>query len=70
MRLTRKCVCVNSGVKFKDADLIRIPRKLVVGRDAALGKVELIQRTNRRSKVLESKEATKELVQEIFASRS
>ena len=59
-----------AGVKFKDADLIGIPWRLVVGRDAALGKVELIQRINRRSKVLESKEATKELVQEIFASRS
>ena len=36
-----------AGVKFKDADLIGIPWRLVVGRDAAEGQVELVQRSSR-----------------------
>ena len=59
-----------AGVKFKDADLIGIPWRLVVGRDAATGKVELVKRANRENKLLESKEAMQELLQEIFSSRS
>jgi prolyl-tRNA synthetase len=33
-----------AGVKFKDADLIGIPWRLVVGRGAAAGRVELVER--------------------------
>ncbi len=33
-----------AGVKFKDADLIGIPWRLVVGRGAASGRVELVER--------------------------
>ena len=33
-----------AGVKFKDADLIGIPWRLVVGRAAADGQVELVDR--------------------------
>jgi prolyl-tRNA synthetase len=33
-----------AGVKFKDADLIGIPWRLVVGRGAAAGQVELVER--------------------------
>ena len=36
-----------AGVKFKDADLIGIPWRIVIGRDAAEGTVELVQRSNR-----------------------
>ena len=33
-----------AGVKFKDAELIGIPWRLVVGRGAASGQVELVER--------------------------
>jgi prolyl-tRNA synthetase len=33
-----------AGVKFKDADLIGIPWRVVVGRGAASGQVELVER--------------------------
>jgi prolyl-tRNA synthetase len=33
-----------AGVKFKDADLIGVPWRLVVGRGAAAGRVELVER--------------------------
>ena len=33
-----------AGVKFKDAELIGIPWRLVVGRGAATGQVELVER--------------------------
>jgi prolyl-tRNA synthetase len=33
-----------AGVKFKDADLLGIPWRVVVGRGAASGLVELVQR--------------------------
>jgi prolyl-tRNA synthetase len=35
-----------AGVKFKDADLIGIPWRLVVGRGAAAGQVELVERSD------------------------
>ena len=34
-----------AGVKFKDADLIGIPWRVVVGRGAAAGLVELVERS-------------------------
>ena len=36
-----------AGVKFKDADLIGIPWRIVVGRDASEGLVELVRRATR-----------------------
>ena len=48
-----------AGVKFKDADLIGIPVRIVVGKDAKEGKVEVIKRTkNIREVVLVSDIAT------------
>jgi prolyl-tRNA synthetase len=41
-----------AGVKFKDADLIGIPYRLVVGRGAASGLVELVERASRQSREL------------------
>jgi prolyl-tRNA synthetase len=38
-----------AGVKFKDADLIGIPYRIVTGRAIANGKVEVVQRQNRKS---------------------
>jgi prolyl-tRNA synthetase len=37
------------GVKFKDADLIGIPWRVVVGKKLAAGKVELVERKTRQS---------------------
>jgi prolyl-tRNA synthetase len=38
-----------AGVKFKDADLIGIPYRIVVGRSLAQGKVEAVQRATRQT---------------------
>ena len=54
-----------AGVKFKDADLIGIPWRIVIGRDAAEGNVELIQRSNREMRKLPHAEATSSLLRAL-----
>ena len=54
-----------AGVKFKDADLIGIPWRLVVGRDAAAGTVELVQRSTGGMRKLPQGEAIDELLQAL-----
>ena len=54
-----------AGVKFKDADLIGIPWRLVIGRDAAEGTVELVQRSNREMRKLPHGEAIGELLKAL-----
>lgn len=54
-----------AGVKFKDADLIGIPWRLVVGRDAADGRVELVERQNRSTAVLPQGEALEKVISAI-----
>ena len=54
-----------AGVKFKDADLIGIPWRVVVGRAAADGKVELVQRSERTANVLSRAEAISSLLEAI-----
>ena len=54
-----------AGVKFKDADLIGIPWKIIAGRDSASGKVELVKRSNGDSKLLNEGEAITELIEII-----
>lgn len=56
-----------AGVKFKDADLIGIPWRIVVGRDAAEGRVELVERATRASETLPHEEALKRLIDTIPA---
>ena len=51
-----------AGVKFKDADLIGIPLRIVVGRDAAEGMVELVQRRGRQVSKLHHSEAISSLI--------
>jgi prolyl-tRNA synthetase len=51
-----------AGVKFKDADLIGIPWRIVVGRDASDGVVELVERANRAVQKLPHSDALKELL--------
>ena len=56
-----------AGVKFKDADLIGIPWRIVVGRDAAEGQVELLERATRATETLSHEEAFKRLIDTIPA---
>ena len=51
-----------AGVKFKDADLIGIPWRIVVGRDASDGVVELVERANRGVQKLPHADALKGLI--------
>ena len=51
-----------AGVKFKDADLIGIPWRVVVGRDAGDGVVELVERANRGVQKLPHADALNELL--------
>ncbi len=59
-----------AGVKFKDADLIGIPLRIVVGRDLESGQIELFHRITRSSKLLPIDEALREIQAEIFNGRS
>ena len=53
------------GVKFKDADLIGVPFRVVVGKKLASGMVELVERRGKKSQdvaVTEAAEAVRKLV--------
>jgi prolyl-tRNA synthetase len=58
-----------AGVKFKDADLIGIPWRLVVGRGAADGRVELVERASGERLELPLAEAEAELMAAIPRQR-
>jgi len=45
-----------AGVKFKDADLIGIPFRVIIGKDASEGKVEFVDRKNGIRKVVSLEE--------------
>jgi prolyl-tRNA synthetase len=53
-----------AGVKFKDSDLIGIPWRLVVGRGAAAGQVELVERCDPASRRDMAADAAVALLQE------
>ena len=54
-----------AGVKFKDADLIGIPWRIVVGRDASEGTVELGCRSSREVQKLPHAEAVTCLIKAL-----
>ena len=54
-----------AGVKFKDADLIGIPWRIVVGRDANEGTVELVCRSSREVQKLPHAEAVTCLIKAL-----
>lgn len=54
-----------AGVKFKDADLIGIPFRIVTGRAIANGKVEVVNRSTRESQELPIEDVTTTLQQWI-----
>jgi prolyl-tRNA synthetase len=58
-----------AGVKFKDADLIGIPWRLVVGRGASKGTVELVRRAGGDTREMAAAEAVSELVETISRAR-
>jgi prolyl-tRNA synthetase len=59
-----------AGVKFKDADLIGIPWRVVVGRGAANGQVELVCRDDGQRRDLAVEAALEALLEVIQAGRS
>ena len=56
-----------AGVKFKDSELIGIPLRLVIGRDAASGKVELSIRKTQETKLMTTFEAVEKIKNEVKA---
>ncbi len=58
-----------AGVKFKDADLIGVPWRIVVGRDASNGKFELVNRASKETQVMSTEEVLKKISSEIFENR-
>jgi prolyl-tRNA synthetase len=58
---------VRPGAKFKDADLIGIPLRVVVGRDAADGKVEWSTRASSERSVVTVLEVIENIGQAIEA---
>lgn len=59
-----------AGVKFKDADLIGIPYRIVTGRSLQSGKVEVVERATRKSQEIPLAEVTSTLKQWIDAAMS
>ncbi|MBW4552552.1 MAG: proline--tRNA ligase [Aphanocapsa sp. GSE-SYN-MK-11-07L] len=57
-----------AGVKFKDADLIGIPYRIVTGRSLAEGKVELVNRASHSSQEVELAQVVEKLKQAIAAA--
>ncbi|MGF2037712.1 MAG: proline--tRNA ligase [Nostoc sp. CmiVER01] len=57
-----------AGVKFKDADLIGIPYRIVTGRAIANGKVEVVERATRNSQEIAIEEVTTTLHKWITAA--
>jgi prolyl-tRNA synthetase len=59
-----------AGVKFKDADLIGIPFRVVVGRGAASGQVELVSRLDGKPEDLAADDLLPRLMQRMAEPRS
>lgn len=57
-----------AGVKFKDADLIGIPYRLVTGRALKEGKVELVERATKHSQLIPIEDVVETLHQKINAN--
>lgn len=58
-----------AGVKFKDADLIGIPYRIVTGRSLKEGKVELVERATKNSQAIAIEEIVK-IVSEMVKNQS
>ena len=51
------------GVKFKDMELIGIPMRITVGRDAVNGNVEFILRTEKKKEILTVDQAIEKVIE-------
>ena len=58
-----------AGVKFKDADLIGIPWRIVVGRAAAEGRVELVERSGGETREIPAEAVVPWLVDRLAVQR-
>ena len=58
------------GVKFKDADLIGIPLRIVIGKKLSAGLVELVDRKTRKARDLPEREAAREARTQTHFSQS
>ena len=54
-----------AGVKFKDADLIGIPWRIVVGREAEAGRGELVERSTRSNDTMSDQDALKAVLKAV-----
>ena len=59
-----------AGVKFKDADLLGIPWRVVVGRGAATGMVELVDRASGEKREIPAAEVQAALLERLLPERS
>ncbi|MEY3768246.1 MAG: hypothetical protein RLZZ11_1316, partial [Cyanobacteriota bacterium] len=59
-----------AGVKFKDADLLGIPWRVVVGRGAADGQVELVQRVGAERRDLAASAVVGQLLAQLERERA
>ncbi len=60
---------ISPGVKFKDADLVGVPLRIVVGRDAADGRVEWQTRSGSEREVVAWAEAVERVQAAVAAAR-
>jgi prolyl-tRNA synthetase len=56
-----------AGVKFKDADLIGIPYRIVTGRSLKQGKVEVVERASKQSQEIKIEDVVGHLKTQIDA---
>lgn len=53
------------GVKFKDADLIGIPLRIIIGRDIQQGNVEFVERLSNEKRVVPVNEAVMRIIEQV-----
>lgn len=53
------------GVKFKDSDLVGIPVRIVVGKDAGHGKIELVDRRTSNKETIHIKDVERRILELI-----
>ena len=59
-----------AGIKFKDADLIGIPWRIVAGREASSGLIELHNRKTKTTESLDINSVLKKLSEELYTEKS
>lgn len=57
------------GVKFKDSDLIGIPFRIVIGKDAGQGKVEFVERRSGLKETITIQAACERILERVRLSK-